>query len=234
MYCFYQKLINTAIRIFHLFWFLPKRAGRVAAHLQTGIENISKLTSPRDAGFWSLELLILILDTAGIAEVYETAADFLKWNSRIADPRERQIMREVFGGSLQENRILLDQRAFLGPQQRPLVYVSFFTVNSWGKFSDDTFVHELVHVWQYQKHGAVYILRALRAQKSRRGYDYGGVEMLKKMKARNKNLEVFNFEQRAEIVQDYFRLKNNLPPKRGAATAADLPVYEWFARSVRK
>lgn len=234
MYCFYQKLINTAIRIFHLFWFLPKRAGRVAEHLQTGIENISKLTSPRDAGFWSLELLILILDTAGIAEVYETAVDSLKWNTRVANPRERQIMREVFGRSLQENRILLDRRAFLGPRQRPLVYVSFFTVNSWGKFSDDTFVHELVHVWQYQKHGAVYIFRALRAQKSRRGYDYGGVEMLKKMKARNKNLEVFNFEQQAEIVQDYFRLKNNLPPKRGAATAADLPVYEWFARSVRE
>lgn len=66
-------------------------------------------------------------------------------------------------------------------------------------------IHELVHVWQYQHFGAVYIGKALKAQKSKEGYNYGGMENLYHQMLKGNTLTHFNFEQQAEILEDYYR-----------------------------
>ena len=63
-----------------------------------------------------------------------------------------------------------------------------------------TVVHELLHVYQYEILGSVYIWQALRAQWTE-GYSYGGWEKL----AEGKQIAGYNREQQAQIVEDYYR-----------------------------
>jgi hypothetical protein len=99
---------------------------------------------------------------------------------------------------------------------------------------DALLIHELVHVWQYQRLGFRYIPQALRAQASGAGYDYGGTEALYRARREGKTLFDFNLEQQADIIADYFRLLQGRPPRWGYGWTDDLPLYEYFARSLRK
>jgi hypothetical protein len=65
-------------------------------------------------------------------------------------------------------------------------------------------IHELVHVYQYERAGSRYIAEALVAQRSE-GYDYGREEGLARARTHGKRLRDFNREQQAQIVEDYFR-----------------------------
>ena len=64
-------------------------------------------------------------------------------------------------------------------------------------------VHELVHVYQYERAGSRYFAEALLAQHEA-GYDYGGAEALQLACRQGKRLRDFNREQQAQIVQDYY------------------------------
>lgn len=64
-------------------------------------------------------------------------------------------------------------------------------------------MHELVHVYQYQRAGSSYFAEALLAQHGE-GYGYGGTEGLRHAHSCGKRLCDFNREQQAQIVQDYW------------------------------
>ena len=124
-----------------------------------------------------------------------------------------------------------DKKAFFGAKTQKIAYVSFHTINSWGNLRNDTFIHELVHIWQYEQMGAVYIPRALAAQRTKEGYNYGGLEQLKKYQ--HIGLAAFNLEQQADIIADYFRIINSQKPEWGKATKADLTAYDIYISEVR-
>ena len=64
-------------------------------------------------------------------------------------------------------------------------------------------IHELTHVWQAERIGVWYIFRALWAQ-IRGGYDYGGEERLRAVRAAGGTIASFNLEQQGEIMADYY------------------------------
>ena len=235
-----NKLLATVFRLVDIFRFLPVRTLRVAEHLSRGIRilNVDKFkpgsigTALVGIGYWWLYFILMLLDCLGLSEIYETFCDFFKFNSRPLHDWEKELAKEVFGNKINYARVRIDEYAFWGPRQYKLCYVSFFHVNSWGGMQNSLLLHELVHVWQYQKMGISYIPKALIAQRSPLGYDYGGVKSLKMAKQNKKSLEVFNLEQQAEIVADYYRLKNGYPPAWGEATFSDLPVYEHFVKQI--
>lgn len=66
-------------------------------------------------------------------------------------------------------------------------------------------VHELVHVFQFEKIGCVYIPQALRAQ-MKEGYDYGGWQQLVKDWSKGKHFRDYNREQQGKVAQDYYNL----------------------------
>jgi hypothetical protein len=72
----------------------------------------------------------------------------------------------------------------------------------------DIVVHELVHVFQFEKIGCLYIPQALRAQMNE-GYGYGGWEQLVQDRAAGKRFCNFNREQQGQIAQDYYNLVIN-------------------------
>jgi len=230
---FWIKLTSLVLRFWHIIKFFPIRFSRIINHFGYGFKQLAK--SPTSSGylFWLTELGMLILDSLGIGEWYESILEFTKFNSRPLNDQELKITKEYFGNQLNINRIRIDEHSIFGPKQKRFAYVSFFTINSWKTLRSDIFLHEMVHIWQYQKNGITYMSRALGAQNGKRGYNYGGVEMLRKLKNRGWKLESFNPEHQAEIVQDHFRIKNGYQPLWGDGCFEDLAVYDWFVDSLQ-
>lgn len=215
---------------------LPVRLRRVFFHAYEGLSRFRKAPAFRkrsNIGFWWVELAFYLLDLFALPQLYETWMDFFKWNTRPLSPVETAIARSVFGNSLDYSKILLDERAKVACQKHHILYVSFYTVNSWGAFQRPILIHELVHVWQYDKMGAVYIPRALHAQFTKEGYNYGGVPALTKVMKTGGSLLDFNLEQQADIVSDYYRIREGMRPEWGSGSEEDLPVYEYFIHEIR-
>lgn len=236
------KVVAVLLRGADAIRFLPARGMRVGLHLQQGWRKlgraygegmVSRVLGGRIA-YWWLEFLLLLLDCLAIGELYETLTDFTKFNSRPLYAWEKKLARPIFGKSINYQRVRIDEYSVAGPRQLRLCYVSFYCINSWGKMDNSLLIHELAHVWQYQKMGIVYIPRALMAQRSSEGYDYGGARGLEAARMAGCALRDFNLEQQAEILSDYYRIREGYPPRWGRAGVTELPVYEYFAEQVRK
>ena len=219
-----HKLQATALRLAHIVRWLPVRLQRLGKHLQHFCWSSSQ---------WWLELLYLILDVVGIPELYEIVADWIKWSSRPLRPEEYELVYPIFGDTIQYDRVRIDERAVLGPPQLKICYVSFYTINAWGGMSNALLVHEMVHIWQFQQWGSVYIPRALKAQGSAEGYNYGGAPAIVNWARQNGRLEDFNPEQQADLIADYWRLQNGWQTQWGPAGPADLPYYSYFVQQLQ-
>lgn len=84
-------------------------------------------------------------------------------------------------------------------------------------------VHELTHVAQYEKIGAMYMPQALHGQGSSMGYSYGN---LTAARAAGKKYRSFNREQQASIAEDYYRVKHGMTPEYGATQAELQPFID--------
>lgn len=224
---------------------LPKRIFRLAKHLAKGLRYFAPTQTPWKQQWkhlkpwivfshWSLDLFFYIIDIIGIGEIYETILDLFKFNSRPLNREEIALAKTVFGDAINYHRVLIDEYAIAGPKQARFAYVSFYTINSWGPMRRELLMHELTHIWHYEQLGSVYIPRALRAQQPQYGYNYGGLKSLTKVMHRDGNIHAFNLEQQGDIVFDYFRLMNGVPPRWGVANEADIGVYEYFIKDIRK
>ncbi|MGD2049226.1 MAG: hypothetical protein PVH03_07010 [Chloroflexota bacterium] len=219
---------------------LPTRLKRLFSHLWEGVKDLKPWSlkwweSLGQASTWKgfLKWLgtagIYALETAGIGEVYETAADFLKFNTRPLTGGEIAKAKVVFKNAINYDLVRVDHNALLGPSWTKRAYVSFNTINAWGPLTDHTLIHELTHVWQYQHMGAVYMPRAIHAQGTPAGYNYGGIAELRKRQKAGQGISSFNLEQQGEITGDYYVAKSN-----GGTSAADLATYEHFIKDVRR
>ncbi len=177
--------------------------------------------------WWWFGFFLLLLDLLGIVELYEGVASLSKKRTRPLREEEIRRAKPIFDNTIDYRRVRIDEQAWLGPKQYHFCYVSFHTINSWGQMRDDILIHELVHVWQYERYGAVYIAKALLAQWEE-GYDYGGWMNLDKVKNESGKLADFNFEQQADIVMDYYRLQTGRSARWGNATLSDISEYEYF------
>lgn len=206
---------------------LPKRVGRLVRHTlfsNLGIEQTVQLKLIK----YFPGILLLLLDVFAIPELYDLISNASKGSSRYLTEDEKICAGPIFGSLLPLDEVRLDYRARIGPSQLKIVYVSFFTINSHGTYSFSTFIHELVHVWQYMNFGSIYILHALIAQHSKMGYNYGGLAALRQAKNNNKGLLSFNFEQQADIIRDYFLLINGYRTQWSKASEEDINLYEYF------
>lgn len=234
------KLWVAGLRLFDMVRWLPRRLLRLFAHLEKGISGLRNRTFHRglrfkvyrSSGRWWIEFGFYFLDCLGAGELYETILDVAKFNTRTLTSWEKELVREVFGDTIRLDRVCIDEKALIGPRQHHFCYVSGFTINSWGAMHNSLLIHEMVHVWQYQHLGMVYIPRSLGAQFDGKGYDYGGLTRLKEFKQRGKGLLDFNYEQQGDIVSDYYRIKNGYAPRWGKATFSDLNIYEYFIKDL--
>ena len=181
---------------------------------------------------WWGECLLLITDLAGLPEWYEFVRQLLKWNTRQLNEKEVGLAREVYGNSLPWSWIRMDGRSFLGPPQLKIAYVSFCTINYWRKLVPSVFIHELMHVRQFYHEGSIYLIRALVAQRTKAGYNYGGLVGLQAAKESGKKLNAFNYEQQADIVADAWRRRQGQPARWVTKSKSSSELLEQFAREV--
>lgn len=237
-----SAILLRFVRFFRLF--LP-RLSRLFHHLYRGLtfqmsrKEYWKDEAPKSSRgsvilLWIGELFILILEILGVGEFYETLMDLGKSKSRLMQSWEIKMAQKIYGNSIDYQQIRIDETAYLGPKQYHFCYVSFNLINSWKRMQNHILIHELMHVWQYQKMGAIYMLRALSAQHTEMGYNYGGVIAIKEKMANGETLLDFNLEQQADVVADYFLLKNEYAPQWGSACIEDLGVYEEFLEILGK
>ncbi len=224
---FFHRIIAAILQ-------LPKRLKRIVVHFEKGIGFWKKGDANKSDGIayaflhWSIELAIYTLELFGLGEIYESVSDFVKYKTRPLSEKEISTAKEVFGNAINYERVRIDEGSYIGPKQKHFCYVSFYLINSWGPMQESTLIHELVHVWQYEKFGAVYMARALRAQRTPMGYNYGGLEALRK----GNKLTAFNMEQQGDIIADYFRIKRGYKPRWGEGGQKDLAVYEKYVNQL--
>ncbi len=240
----WAKFLGIGHRILGFLKNVPTRTNRIIKHLWKGLlfmrprkrywweSEFNKHLAQR-IGIWWLDLLFYIVDWLGVTEIYETITDFVKFNARPLYKWEISLAQSVFGNSIDYRRVRIDEYSLIGPKQKKFCYVSFYFINSWGPMQNSTFIHEMTHVWQFEKMGSTYIPHALRAQGSKMGYNYGGVSALKACQEKGKSFLSFNLEQQGDIISDYYRIRDGYKPHWGNGCRHDLPVYESFINQVR-
>ena len=235
----YTKFSVAAYRLWDIVRWTPLRLRRIALHITDGVKNLRDKENiqrakdlPGGHRWWWSEFGVLLMSLVGTAEIYETVNDILKFNTRSLTPWERELVRSVYGDTINYRRVRIDNLSIVGPRQYRFCYVSFYTINSWGDMSNHLLIHEMMHVWQYQNLGAIYIPRALAAQHSTDGYNYGGLPALEAARAEGKGLDAFNLEQQAEIITDYYLLREGYKAQYAAAARFDLPLYEYFVNQL--
>lgn len=152
-----------------------------------------------------IEWLLLFLDCCGLPELLQICYELFNWNLRSLSKQEIQEFYPFFKNSISWKNVRINSNDFLFAKKLNICYVTFYTVNFYKNISIETLIHELVHVWQFEKFGSTYIVRSLLAQRSTNGYDYGGSIKLKEYMG-NKHLLEFNYEQMAEIIKDGYEV----------------------------
>lgn len=210
----YPKVIKRWL--IHFIWILFPKTFRNAFPPQSVIE-------------WFADLFFYTIDLLWIPWMYEVIFLLLKNSVRRLNEHELEEGQKMFGNSIRYDLILFDDNAWLGVGKGVLAYVTFFMINFKLRMSMPVFIHELVHVWQFQQFGSVYISKAIKAQRSKEGYNYGGTEKLYAAMVKGLPVTSFNFEQQAEIMEDYYRkyVGRN-------TTSIETNVYIYFVGMIRE
>lgn len=245
----WDKLTSTFERVTQWVGRLPERLQRLLGTLWEGVkslhpwslkwwESLAHASTWGDFLKWLGTVAVDLAEVLGIPEIAETLADLIKFNTRALTGSERSKAASVFGASINLDLVRIDEGALSVVAVRKLMHYSgprpfttFHTINGEGGLSDDTLIHELTHVWQYERVGAIYLFQAIHAQQTG-GYNYGGVPGLQAAKTAGEGILSFNREQQAQIVEDFYLIKTGKPPYFGAGGTADLPLYAYFVKYV--
>lgn len=183
----------------------PARAGRLFGVLAAGPGGA------QDSPFtWLHALLWAVFDLGGGPEATEFALRAVT-QARPLSPDEQALAARVLGpGAIRFDQVRIAQggllrQAFQRNSNR--AFATWHTINMpEGKERHlPLLIHELTHVFQYERVGSVYIGQGLLAQRrlGRSAYHYGGPAGLAIARAAGKRFRDYNREQQGQIAQDY-------------------------------
>lgn len=206
----WSLLYLSGMTIFYFFRSYPYRILRFIQHFFQWIPWVRKNHLPsRTFIEWSFDLLCYLLDLLLIPDVIELVLVWVRPNTRLLNCEEKKYVTKYFNDKVNTHNVRVNNKIHKWMASSTIAFVTFNTIHYSSTISIPVFIHEMVHIWQYQKFGSVYIYRALKAQNSKEGYDYGGVESLYVKMLNNHIFTDFNFEQQGEIFEDYCRMKES-------------------------
>lgn len=153
--------------------------------------------------WWFFEKFTILLGLLRLDLLYRQVISKLT-GARKLTPQERRLAATIFRDSIPYDRVYIREGTHWGTRKGKVVYASFTVINAFHLLDRQTLIHELVHIWQYYRHGVAYIPRALAAQQTEKGYDYGGVSFLRELISGTSNLEQLNYEQQASLIEDFY------------------------------
>jgi hypothetical protein len=136
---------------------------------------------------------------------------------------EVQEVQLVFGSALKTENVTVSEGGLmtLGGYARTVPNHIYFPS---GSIRMPLMIHELTHVWQYQRGEGWGSLPGMIWEAIVANYDYGGEEGLKEARAKGQSFSEFTTEQQGDILQDYYvRLKLRL----------DVSAYEPWVNDVK-
>lgn len=179
------------------------------------------------------------MDLIGIPEWYDWLMSIVKRSTKPLSSTFYKKSQVILGEQFPHALIKEDAQAKWFVRKFKIIYVSFFTINYDRSIQESTWIHELVHIWQYTRFGSSYILFALYAQTTKEGYNYGGRDVVIENAQINAPLTTYNFEQMADVIEDGYKLYKNLnaglmvPPEEYQAYLYHtnllkvIPIYRW-------
>jgi len=179
---------------------------------------------------WMMELPFYFLDIFAIPELMEIILQVIHPKNRPLTQNEKSLICEVYGKSLNLSVISFDGYEAL-MKKYAIAFVGFNTIFFNRERSDDILMHEACHCLQYQKLGSVYIIRALMAQKSREGYNYGGSDYLHEWNMHG-DIRKLNYEQMAEIIGHYHIIKHRHIRSDDKVRKHKLEIYDEAAAHI--
>lgn len=198
-----------------LFWLhnifrdTPTRAGRL---LGTFAE-LTTITKSEPFVVWLHSIVIYFFDLLGGPEILQSVIRTLTI-TRTLTGREVETAKLVFGDMAIRYRDIrvahggIWQIIFMLNSQR--AFTTWHTINIPNNRMHDAslVIHELTHVYQFEKVGSIYIGQGLWAQfrLGSAAYDYGGADGLSIDSADGKHYSDYNREQQGQIAQDYCSL----------------------------
>ncbi|MCI0396957.1 MAG: DUF4157 domain-containing protein [Chloroflexi bacterium] len=204
-----------------------RRAGRLAGTVATP----PAAGRPASVAAWLHALLCRFFDLAGGPEVAQFFIRLVTHTSPLTEVEIAAAAAVLGLGAVRYRQVRVAEGgvwrlAFKLNKNR--AFATWHTVNlPPGRRSDlSLLVHELAHVYQYERVGTVYIGQGLsvQARLGRQAYDYGGPAGLATARAAGKRYWHYNREQQGQIAQDYFRRLQS---------GADTVAYEPFIAELR-
>jgi len=126
-------------------------------------------------------------------------------------------LQEIFGDSIRWDEVVINDSSLMADinsnfnesgNSRPFVLGA--TINSDGPISERELVHEMMHVYQFNKYGWEYLLMV--ANNNSYDYEYSTLETIANDNTlAGRRLEQFGLEQQGEIVADYYELTQFKP-----------------------
>jgi hypothetical protein len=168
-------------------------------------DSLFKMQS-KDIIDWFYGFVFYMFDLILLPEIYEYAISLFKSDYRFLSEKEKELTRRYFGDSIKLDFVRVNSQMSERIERKAHAYVTLNTINYRQNITKPIFLHEMVHIWQYQRFGSMYIYRALKAQNSNEKYDYGGLEKLYSGMINQHKFIDFNFEQQGAIVEDYASL----------------------------
>lgn len=152
---------------------------------------------------WIAELILRIVEVLFVFDFIQILIS-LRASVRPLNEYDLSLSRSILGDQTYLSLIQLNNNSIYCRTNPVIAFVTGFVINYDRVISDDVLAHELIHVWQYVRVGIVYVPRALFAQKTKENYDYGGVKNLLSNIKNGKTITQYNYEQQAQIIQDFF------------------------------
>jgi hypothetical protein len=183
---------------------------------------------------WLHRLLIQTFDVGGGPEIAQFLMHLITYTTPLT-PGEWAMIEEVLGAKAmryQDVRVaeggLMD---WVFKWNGNLAFTTWHTVNfpqtgHHTRHNWPILIHELAHVYQYERVGSRYLGEAIYMliKTKRNCYGYGGAEGLHVDRQGGKCYKEYNREQQAQIVQDYFTRRQ---------AGRDVSAYEPFLLEVR-
>lgn len=242
-----ERIHDAAAWVVNLVRDLPSRLVRLGQTIFDGLvgvvsfasEAIQALASGGISGFaswlwekakaggaWILRLVSRIFDVMGGPELTEFIIRTIS-HATLLTTEERSAAQSVLGpDAIRWNEVRVASGGLLSiifALNEGRAFATFHTINlpsdgEHGRSNVAIVVHELTHVYQYERVGSLYLGQAIHAQATD-GYEYEGVAGLQRDRAKGKRFREYNREQQAQIAQDYYVL---------LSTGGDTSAYEPF------
>lgn len=229
-----RRLLRLGQTLAEGFWgvitFIPEAIRALASGGLSGLGDFL-WERAKSAGAWILTLLSRIFDVLGGPEALEFIWHLVTKATPLTS-EERAAAQSVLGpNAIRWDQVRVAESGILSAifaLNQGRAFATFHTINlpsegAHGRSNVAIVVHELTHVYQYERVGSLYLGQAIHAQATI-GYGYGGAAGLQAARAAGRHYRDFNREQQAQIAQDYYELRQS---------GGDTTEYEPFIAELR-